>query len=214
MKNKRIAVYLCTAIILAATGCGNSKTDTVAFDNVGKNATAVDADTPEGSSYQENDNTDDANATDTQKNDNFQENGNADNTDATAVTDMQENNNIDSVNTVNAQESNQTQEDMELDGSVESIGDNSIVINKTFNLSETTAVTNVGDEKVLITAYFSEETTYEVWTVKNGGVNGDSDTEKRQGAFTDIKEQSSVNMSGSYEGNDFHAKHVVIYQFV
>ncbi|MDE7206987.1 MAG: hypothetical protein K2N90_07510 [Lachnospiraceae bacterium] len=190
MKNKRIAVYLCIATLLAATGCSSSETDTVAFDDAGKNTSTNAADTQEDIGYQENDNTDRTDATGTQ-----------------------ENNNDDYVNAANEQEDSQSQADTELDGSVESIGDNSIVINKIFT-SETTAVSYAGDEKVLITAYFSEETTYEIRTVKNSGVNGDADVTKEQGAFSDIKEQSSVNMTGSYEGDDFHAKHVIIYRFV
>ena len=108
----------------------------------------------------------------------------------------------------------QAQLDSELEGSIESIGNNSVVINKTFNLSENMAVSYGDSEKVLITVYFSEETEYEVWTVKNGGINGDSDIEKQQGTFSDLKEQVSIKLTGSYEGNDFHAKRVIIYQFV
>ena len=72
---------------------------------------------------------------------------------------------------------------------------------------------NFNDEE-FITVYFSEETNYEVWTVKNSGVNGDSDIDKREGTFSDLKEQLSVNMTGFYEGDDFYAKQVIIYNFV
>ena len=212
MKNKRIAVYLCIATLLVATGCGSSETDTVAFDNVGKNTSANVADTQEGSSYQKDD---DSSYAEEQQSTNIGSSYQAnDNTDNANAADTQENNNAENVNAANAQEGNQAQADTELVGGVESIGDNSIVINKTFNLSETTAVSYGGDDKVLITAYFSGETTYEIRTVKNGGVNGDSDIEKQQGTFSDIKEQSSVKMTGSYDGNDFHATHVIIYRYV
>ena len=60
----------------------------------------------------------------------------------------------------------------------------------------------------------NEESTNEVWTVKNSRVNGDSDIDKREGTFSDIKEQLSVNMTGFYEGDDFYAKQVIIYNFV
>lgn len=81
---------------------------------------------------------------------------------------------------------------------------------KTLYPSENVAVTS-GD---LITVYFTTETEFEVWTVKNSGVNGDSDIEKQQGAFSDLKVQASVELTGNYDRNDFYAKHVIIYNFV
>ncbi|MBD5545020.1 MAG: hypothetical protein HDR01_12495 [Lachnospiraceae bacterium] len=111
-------------------------------------------------------------------------------------------------------ESEQLQSASELDGSIESIGDNRVVINKTFHPSADTAVSYEDSDKVLVTVYFSEETEFEVWTVKNGGANGDADTEKRQGAFSDLKQDVNINITGNYEGDDFHAKHVIIYNFV
>lgn len=104
--------------------------------------------------------------------------------------------------------------DSKLDGSIESIGDNSVVINKTFYPSENEAVSYEGSEKALVTVYFSEETEFEVWTVKNGGMNGDTAAEKRQGTFSDLKLDANINMTGSYDGNDFSAKFVIIYNFV
>lgn len=119
--------------------------------------------------------------------------------------------NADSNQPSQAQES--MKEDTEWEGVVESIGDNSIVASKIAVEDDKVAVYAYdSDEKV--TVYFSAETTYEIQTIKNGGVNGDADVEKQQGAFSDIKEQSSVNLTGSYQGDDFYAEHVVIYQFV
>lgn len=108
----------------------------------------------------------------------------------------------------------QLQSDSELDGSIESIGDNSVVINKTFHPSANISVSYEDSDKVLVTVYFSDETGFEVWTVKNGGVNGDADTEKRQGAFSDLKQGANIKVTGSYDGNDFHAQNVIIYNFV
>ncbi len=107
----------------------------------------------------------------------------------------------------------QSQSDLQLDGDIESIGNNSVTINKTFHPSANESVTYTAD-KVLVTVYFSEETEFEIWTVKNGGVNGDADTEKRQGAFSDLKPDANINMTGSYDGDDFYATHVIIYNFV
>ncbi|MCM1183224.1 MAG: hypothetical protein NC337_07610 [Roseburia sp.] len=106
------------------------------------------------------------------------------------------------------------QEETELEGIVERIGENSVVVNKIYVLSTTTAVSYVGSEEDLVTVHFSEETRFEVWTVKNSGINGEADTDKREGTALDIKEQSSLNMTGRYEGEDFYAETVIIYDFV
>lgn len=109
----------------------------------------------------------------------------------------------------------QPQSDTELEGSIESIDDNSVVINQIVTGEEdNVAIAYGGSDKILITVYFSEETEFEVRTVKNSGVNGDADVEKRQGAFSDLKKDAIIHMTGSYEGEDFHAKQVIIYNFV
>lgn len=109
----------------------------------------------------------------------------------------------------------QPQSDTELEGSIESIDDNSVVINQIVTGEEdNVAIAYGGSDKILITVYFSEETEFEVRTVKNSGVNGDADVEKRQGAFSDLKKDATIHMTGSYEGEDFHAKQVIIYNFV
>ena len=110
---------------------------------------------------------------------------------------------------------NQQDEEL-LVGSVKSIGNNSIVISQAFEEDENMLVMpgEGSEEEVLVNVYFSESTTYEVKTVKNGGVNGDADVEKRAGSFSDIKENGHLNMTGSYNGADFHAGKVVIYIFV
>ena len=51
-------------------------------------------------------------------------------------------------------------------------------------------------------------------TVKNGGVNGDSDVTESAGTVSDIRENDTVIMTGGYEGADFHAEQVVIYNFI
>lgn len=132
------------------------------------------------------------------------------------VADTQENGNAANENADSSQ-TNQAQEDRkeaaEWEGVVESIGENSIVAAKiAVESSEIAVYAADSDEKV--TVYFSAETTYEVKTVKNGGVNGSADTDLQQGSFSDIKEQSTINLTGSYQGDDFYATHVVIYRFV
>lgn len=113
----------------------------------------------------------------------------------------------------------QISDESELEGNVKSIGEDSMVISKIFTYTEdgndiAVASAEGGPDEVLITVYFSEDTEYIVRTVKNAGVNGDSDVEDRTGALSDIQEGNSVLMNGSYEGEDFHAVRVVIYNFI
>lgn len=111
------------------------------------------------------------------------------------------------------------QDENELEGDVRSVGEGSMVVSKIFNYAEdgnqiAVSYAEDGPDAVLISVYFSEDTEYIVRTVKNGGVNGDSDVEDRAGALTDIREGNTVLMNGSYEGEDFHAVQVIIYNFI
>ncbi len=107
-------------------------------------------------------------------------------------------------------------------GSIRSIGENSIVISQSFEETDNedpdasimVEPIEGSPEEILIQVDFSEDTVFEVKTVKNGGVNGDSDVERTEGSIADLKEQSSVELTGNYEGADFRAKKVVIYRFV
>lgn len=214
MRNRKKAVYLCTVIVLLMTaGCGSSDTDsdvstvdTINFsDEIDTGAEGNNSNNQsieEDIDNQQDSDTEEQNTTETQNV--TEEQGSQLSTD-----EQQQNSNPSQA------ENTQSQSDSELDGSIESIADNSMIINKTFHPSANESVTYADDsEKVLVTVYFSEETEFEVWTVKNGGVNGEADTEKRQGAFSDLKQDANVDMTGSYDGNDFHAKHIIIYNFV
>ena len=197
MKNSIKAAYLSMAVLLMVTGCGYSDTnsDVLTVETINFND-AIDTDAEESNS------------------DNQNTKGNEDNQQDSGEKKVNE----ESVNKESASEQSdnlQSQSDAELDGNIESIADNSVVINKVFHPSANTAVSYTDDsEKVLVTVYFSEETEFEVWTVKNSGVNGDSDIEKQQSTFSDLKQDTHINMTGSYEGNDFYAKHVIIYNYV
>ncbi len=203
MRNKKIVAYLCMGLLLLVTaGCGNSdadsdvsRVDTINFNDVN------DTNMEESNTHQNN-------------NENVNNQQDSEEKNQNSLQDNQEYDNNNQQDSKEESNSNQSQTDSELDGSVESIGDNSIVINKTFHISESEELVYVGSDKVLVTVYFSEETKYEVWTVKNGGINGDSDIDKREGDFSDIKNQVSVNLTGTYEGNDFYAKQVIIYNFI
>lgn len=214
MRNRRKAAYFCTVIVLLMTaGCGYSDTDsdvstadTINFIDV------VDTDAGEKNSNNQNikEDIDNQQDSDTEKQDKTETLNVTEAQGAQLSTDVQQQNSNPS-----QADNTQSQSDSELDGSIESIADNSMIINKTFHPSANVSVTyEDASEKVLVTVYFSEETEFEVWTVKNGGVNGDADTEKRQGAFSDLKHDAHVDMTGSYDGNDFNAKHIIIYNYV
>ncbi len=106
-----------------------------------------------------------------------------------------------------------------LEGSVTSIGETSVVVNKTFT-DETEdgallAVVKNDDNAVLITVNFSEDMRYELKTVRNGGVNGDADVTITEASFSDIKKGSSVKFTGYYVSDtEFAANSVSIYDFV
>ena len=214
MRKQKKAVYFCTVIVLLMTaGCGYSDTDSdvSTVDTINSND-VIDTDAEENNSNdqgieedidnQQDINTEEQNMTETPKVKEVQE--------PQLSTDEQQRNS-NPLQTDNTQ----SQSDSELDGSIESIADNSMIINKAFHPSPNVSVTYAEDsEKVLVTVYFSEETEFEVWTVKNGGVNGEADAEKQKGTFSDLKQDKHVDMAGSYEGNDFYAKHIIIYNFM
>ena len=197
MRNKKMATYICIGLLLMTAGCGNSDSDT--YMSTADSISFNDADIEKNISNSQTDEEIANSLQSSEENNNLQDD---------------DNNQSDSSKNENENNSQSANEDSILDGSIVSIENNSVIINKTFNLSSTTAVAYGGNDAVFVTVYFSEETNYEVWTVKNSGVNGDSDIDKREGTFSDIKEQLSVNMTGFYEGDDFYAKQVIIYNFV
>lgn len=107
-------------------------------------------------------------------------------------------------------------------GTVRSIGENGIVVSEAFEESDNeepdasvlVAPDEGSPEEILIQVNFSDDTVFEVKTVKNGGVNGDSDVETKTGSIADLKEQDIVDLTGDYEGGEFYAKKVFIYRFV
>lgn len=99
-------------------------------------------------------------------------------------------------------------------GSIKSIGNNSVVISRAFEEASDMLVMPAGDNEVLVTVFVSDATTYEVHTVKNGGVNGDADVEREEGSFSDCKENVQIDVFGSWDGDDFNAVSIIIYHFV
>lgn len=106
-------------------------------------------------------------------------------------------------------------------GNVKSIGDQDIVICRSFEESSNgtdmdilVAPAEGSADEELLTVLVLETTRYEVHTVKNGGVNGDADVETREGSLADLKEKAVVNIWGNFEGENFLAQQVIIFYFV
>lgn len=181
MRQTKAAIYLCTALLLAAApGCGT----------LGKGTAA-----PAGTETERRDS-----AKGTEKN----------HSETTANTSGAEK----SDSETNASTSG-TEET--ISGNIKSIGDNSIVLSKAEDISDQEMIIAPAEgspDEELVTVRFSENTEFIVSTVKNGGVNGDSDVESRKGSFSDLTEQSFLDLTGSYEGKDFMANQVILYIFL
>lgn len=187
MRQKRMTAYLCMAVLLTVTGCGNTdsgqsvKTMDMAGENVQTDEN-VSADPDQQDVPEENDSNSESGTSD-----------------------------------IVSEEPVDKQADISLDGIVVSVGDNSVVVSEmVMESTEDTEVASVTEvsEGESVTAYFSENTQFEHKTVKNNGVNGDEDVETREGSLADISEGTVLNMTGSYQGDDFYAERVVIYKFV
>ena len=188
MRQKRMAAYLCMAVLLTVTGCGNTDSgqSVKTMDMAGENV-QTDENVSADPDYQKDV---------SEENDSNSESGTSD---------------------VVSEEPVDKQADISLDGIVVSVGDNSVVVSEMVKEStEDTEVMFVAEasEGESVTVYFSENTQFEHKTVKNNGVNGDEDVERREGSLADINEGTVLNMTGSYQGDDFYAEQVVIYKFV
>lgn len=114
----------------------------------------------------------------------------------------------------------ETSEEESLEGTVKSINenDNFVVISKIFTEEldgggELAVAAGAGDKgEELITVYFTEETRFQIKTVKNAG----EEVTEKEGDFSDIKEESILNFKGNMDdkGEEFLATDVVIYEFV
>ena len=114
------------------------------------------------------------------------------------------------------------QSDTELSGSIRTIDTGSFVVSQSFDLStedgDAGAITVMpaegSEDEVLITVHVSENTSYEIHTVKNGGVNGDSDVEKTDGSFSDLQEGNSIDATGYYQDGDFWADEIILFRYI
>lgn len=109
----------------------------------------------------------------------------------------------------------------QLDGNVRGISDNGIVIIKvkTEELEEGVSLAiqpASGNETAedYVDVNFTDDTTFELHVVKNGGVNPDEDVTVKEASISDIVGDMSVTLEGYYDGEVFVAGKVVLYEFV
>ena len=98
----------------------------------------------------------------------------------------------------------------QLDGNVRGIGDNGIVIIKvkTEELEDGVSLAiqpASGNETAedYVDVNFTDDTTFELHVVKNGGVNPDEDVTVKEASISDIVGDMSVTLEGYYDGEVF-----------
>ncbi len=96
--------------------------------------------------------------------------------------------------------------------------DNFVVVSKMFTEEadgggQIAVVLGEGTEgEELITVYFTENTTFKIKTVKNGG----EEVTEKEGAFSDIRKESTLEFKGKMDakGEEFLADETDIYEFI
>ena len=106
----------------------------------------------------------------------------------------------------------------QLDGNVRGIGDNGIVIIKvkTEELEDGVSLAiqpAPGNETAAdyVDVNFTDDTTFELHVVKNGGVNPDEDVTVKEASISDIVGDMSVTLECYYDAEVFVAGKVVLY---
>ena len=107
----------------------------------------------------------------------------------------------------------------ELEGMVQSIGEGSVVISRIFSekseedgLYYVSGVAEGSDEEELVTVSVTEDTKFQVRTIKNGG----EDVTEREGTFEDMKKDMIVNVTGYMDnaGEEIRASEIVIMEVI
>lgn len=107
----------------------------------------------------------------------------------------------------------------ELEGMVQSIGEGSVVISRIFSekseedgLYYVSGVAEGSDEEELVTVSVTEDTKFQVRTIKNGG----EDATEREGTFEDMKKDMIVNVTGYMDnaGEEIRASEIVIMEVI
>lgn len=95
-------------------------------------------------------------------------------------------------------------------GKVKSIAqDNSFVISRTIVDEDGMILVMPGEggpNELLTTIHYTDSTVFEHWTIQGGGAG----IEKKEAAFSDIKEGSGLEAEGYFDGEEFIANKVII----
>lgn len=124
------------------------------------------------------------------------------------------------------EEDTQTEKNMELDmgwqdvsemeylpGKVREIGDDSVIISRTFveedeqGFGAQVYIPEKGSaDEELVTVRYTDDTKFEYWAIKGGG----EEIDRREASFSDITTDAGVEAYGYYEGDVFIAQRVII----
>ena len=184
-RNYAVATGIMVVMLVAATGCGNGKADM----NIETEAVTVLVDENIGK---------DNSAEQEQRDEAQKDASESSNTDD--MTDGSDNKTAE----------NSEHDTMEnIGGKVTSIAQDSFVISRVI-VDENGMILVMpgegGPDEVLTTIHCADSTVFEHWTIQGGGAG----IEKKEAAFSDIKEGSGLEAEGYFDGEEFIANKVII----
>ena len=105
-------------------------------------------------------------------------------------------------------ETGSNQEAIFIGGKVRSVGEDEFVISRTLMDDDGFIVMpEAGSpEEVLVTVQCAESTSFEHWTIQNGG----GDVVRKEAAFSDIQEGAGLEAWGYFDGEEFIAEKIII----
>lgn len=116
-----------------------------------------------------------------------------------------------------SEEKTEKEEEVELNGTVRSVGADSFVISKInvehhedYDIAVSVADGASGEE--LITVYVTDNAVYQYLTVKNSGINPE-DITSREGSYGDLQEGLTVILKGRWDKDSFYADELEIEKF-
>ncbi len=215
MKRKKAALWIAVCLI-SVTGCGGQKEQLVETEGI---VTPVQDD----DSFEEDENKEEAENNTSENDENSAEgNGenNAEGNDENNASGNDEND-VGGGDENESGSSGESQAEDSFEGVVKEINekDNFVVVSKIFTEEYEgggeTAVIMVGEGsggEELITVYFTENTDFQIKTVKNAG----EEVTEKEGAFSDIRKESILELKGKMDakGEEFLADEVFINEFI
>ena len=105
-------------------------------------------------------------------------------------------------------ETGSNQEAIFIGGKVRSVGEDEFVISRTLMDDDGFIVMPEAGrpEEVLVTVQCAESTSFEHWTIQNGG----GDVVRKEAAFSDIQEGAGLEAWGYFDGEEFIAEKIII----